>query len=123
MAMVDSLGVCSFAHGGYGTPLLVKMLSAITGGEWTMDKFMKTGERIFNLEKMFNLREGFAREDDNTPDRFFEEPLTKGLRRGSVIKRDKFKNMMDSYYLERGWDRQKSVPQNDTLDKLRLLFD
>ncbi len=121
-AVMDSLGVCRFAAGGYGHPLLAEITGAITGREMTMEEYAQTGERIFNLEKMFNYREGFRRRDDSIPERFFEEPLTTGDKKGAVIGREEFRNMMDSYYSERGWDIDTTQPLKTTLVKLGLGF-
>ncbi len=121
-SMLDSLGVCLFAEGGYGKTLIRHLLSAITGKEWTPEDYMTAGERIFNLEKMFNYREGFNREDDSLPDRFFEEPLTVGPRKGAVLEKVKFNEAMNQYYEERGWDSKTTRPGNAKLKSLGLSF-
>ena len=81
---------------------------------------MQTGERIYNLEKLFNYREGFTRADDVVPDRFYEEPLTVGDRKGAVLTRGQFKTMMDDYYRKRGWDLSTSEPGATKLKSLNL---
>ncbi len=81
---------------------------------------METGERIYNLQKLFNYREGFTREDDVVPDRFFEEPLTVGPKKGSVLTREQFKTMMDDFYKKRGWDLKISKPGEAKLKSLKL---
>ena len=118
-ALTDSIGVCNFAMGGYGNDLIAKLMSGITGADSTSD-LQQTGERIFNLEKLFNYREGFTRADDDIPDRFFEEPLTVGSRKGAVLTRDQFKTMMDEFYSKRGWDLETSEPGADKLKSLNL---
>jgi aldehyde:ferredoxin oxidoreductase len=105
--------------GGYGNDLISKLMSGITGPASTND-LQQTGERIFNLEKLFNYREGFTRADDDIPDRFFEEPLTVGSRKGAVLTRDQFKTMMDEFYVKRGWDPETSEPGVDKLKSLNL---
>jgi len=126
-AMVDSLGICTFAtdHGHRKKPGLDKdnfagLLTAITDVEWTGDELMKAGERVFNLEKMFNYREGFRREDDKLPDRFFEEPLTIGAEKGSVLKKEEFNMMLEQYYKKRGWDSVSTKPDKSKLKDLGL---
>jgi aldehyde:ferredoxin oxidoreductase len=123
-ALLDSTGLCRFATGGYGRDLslISDLLSAITGVEWTPDRLTQAGERIFNLEKMFNYREGFRRQDDRLPDRFFEEPLTIGKKKGAVLKRDEFKHMLDQYYQQRGWDLETTCPGTAKLKELGLDF-
>lgn len=121
-AIVDSLGICRFATGGFGRDNLRNMLTAITGIDWTEQSFLKTGERIFNLEKMFNYREGFRREDDTLPDRFFEEPLTLGPKKGVVLEKGKFDEMLTAYYKTRSWDPKTTCPTKTKLESLDLSF-
>ena len=123
-AVLDSTGLCRFAMGGYGRDmgLISDLLSAVTGVEWTPGAFIQAGERIFNLEKMFNYREGFRRQDDRLPDRFFEEPLTIGKKKGAVLKRDEFNHMLDQYYQQRGWDLETTRPGTAKLKELGLAF-
>ena len=119
--MVDSIGVCLFAMYGYGLDfaLIGKLMSGITGATSNGNP-MQTGERIYNLEKLFNYREGFTRADDVIPDRFFEEPLTVGNKKGAVLTRDQFKTMMDEFYTKRGWDLKTSEPGAAKLQSLKL---
>jgi len=128
-AMVDSLGICTFAtdHERWNMPGLDKddfanILKAITGTEWTGDKLMKAGERVFNLEKAFNYREGFRREDDNLPERFFIDPFTIGPEKGAVLNKEEFNKMLDQYYEERGWDPKTTKPDKSKLEELGLSF-
>jgi aldehyde:ferredoxin oxidoreductase len=81
---------------------------------------MQIGERIYNLEKLFNFREGFTRADDVIPERFFEEPLTVGDKKGAVLTHDQFKTMMDEFYTQRGWDMETSAPKPEKLKTLGL---
>ena len=122
-AVIDSLGICRFvtrdvSHNAW----LRDYFTAITGIQWTEEEYLKAGERIFNLEKMFNYREGFTREDDNLPARFFEESPTTGATKGAVIKRDEFEKIVNKYYTERGWDLKTSKPTKAKLESLGLGF-
>ena len=128
-AMIDSLGICKFAtdHGrwyipGIGCKHIGNLLTIITGVKWTEEKLLKAGERIFNLERMFNYREGFQREDDILPDRFFEDPFTIGSKEGEFLDRDKFRRALDSFYEERGWDSKTAKPGKSRLKSLGLSF-
>jgi len=121
-AMVDSLGLCLFAAGSYGENGLENIITMITGHDYPTDVYMKTGERVFNLEKMFNYREGFRREDDVLPDRFFEEPLTIGTGKGAVLDRKEFEELLTTYYTDRGWDPITSRPTDEKLESLGLEF-
>ena len=120
-AMQDSTGLCYFAalETALDEPIL-DLLSAITGREYDKTGFMKTGERVFNLEKMFNYREGFRREDDRLPDRFFEDAFTIGPKKGSVLDRAKFDAMLTQYYKDRGWDSETTKPGESKLRELGL---
>jgi aldehyde:ferredoxin oxidoreductase len=121
IALADSIGVCLFAIGGYGRDfaLIGKLMSGITGNTYD-DNLLQAGERIYNLEKLFNHREGFTRDDDVIPDRFFEEPLTVGEKKGAVLTREQFKTMMDDFYTQRGWDLKTSKPGAAKLKSLNL---
>lgn len=129
MAAVDSLGLCFFATDlnipiipGIGKNLVADLLTAITGQEWDSDRFVKVGERIFTLEKMFNYREGFRRQDDQLPERFFTDAYTVGDEEGAKLDREAFAEMMDEYYFERNWDPNTTKPSNEKLDQLGLRF-
>ncbi len=121
-AMNDSTGLCRFARRGFRDGLIRELLSSITGFDWTEEEYVKAGERIYNLERTFNYREGFRREDDTIPDRFFEEPLTIGPKKGAVLNRDEFLKAMDDYYSNRGWDLKTTKPSIEKLKSLGLEF-
>jgi aldehyde:ferredoxin oxidoreductase len=76
----------------------------------------------FFSNEMFNYREGYRREDDQIPDRFFTEPLTIGDEKGAILDREEFKLMMDEYYVERGWDPATTRPSDDKIKQLGLSF-
>lgn len=120
-AMIDSTGVCLFPalDKSYEEPI-ISMLSAITGIEYDRAQFLKAGERVFNLEKLFNYREGFRREDDWLPDRFFEDAFTIGPKKGAVLDRAQFRDMLTQYYKERGWDTETTLPSEKKLRELGL---
>ncbi|KPA17861.1 aldehyde ferredoxin oxidoreductase [Candidatus Magnetomorum sp. HK-1] len=127
LAVCDSLGICLFSVNhtkcympGYSLDYFVNLLYSITGIKWQEDELLRLGERIYNLEKKFNYREGFRREDDILPDRFFEEPLTIGKQKGAVLNHKDFDQMMITYYEKRGWDPLTSKPGKAKLKKLGL---
>jgi aldehyde:ferredoxin oxidoreductase len=121
-ALADSLGICLFAITGYGADLefVYKLVASITGIP-SKEAFVRAGERIFNLEKLFNYREGFVREDDMIADRFFDEPLTVGDKKGAVLTREQFQNMIDEFYAKRDWDQVTSRPNDSKLKELGLV--
>lgn len=120
-AMQDSTGLCFFAalETALNEPTL-DLLRAITGREYDKSEFSKTGERIFNLEKLFNYREGFRREDDRLPDRFFEDAFTLGPKKGAVLDRGQFDALLTQYYKDRGWDPNTTKPSEAKLKELGL---
>lgn len=102
MGMFDSLKACKFLlFGGARTPQLVEWLNYVTG--WGMDQegFFRTGERIFNLKRLYNLRCGVTGKDDTLPVRFRTQPRPDG---GAAGKLPPFETMLAEYYRVRGWD-------------------
>jgi len=91
------------------------------GLEFTPQQVWEVANRAYTLERMFNLREGFGREDDWLVDRYFDEPTPLGLpvARGRAIDREKFKEMLDEYYQLHEWD-ENGVPTPELLKKLGL---
>ncbi|MFC1541552.1 aldehyde ferredoxin oxidoreductase family protein [Candidatus Latescibacterota bacterium] len=121
-ATTDSTTHCRFGSGAFRETVMTDMLQAITGNTWNQDLYIQAGERIFNLEKCFNYREGFRRIDESLPERFYTEPFTVGPRKGAVINREEFKTLMDDYYTERGWDKETTRPSQEKLNSLGLGF-
>ena len=103
----------------YDHELMAKMLVAATGVSkfGSVDYLFSVGERIYNLERSFNVRDGFDRKDDKLPKRFLTEPLKGGVRDGEVIRTpDK---ILDQYYDLSGWDRN-GIPTKKTLVRLGI---
>lgn len=113
-AAVDSLVVCKFAFFGVGEEEYANILTAVTGVTYTSEDLMLVGERIWNIERMYNLREGFSKDDDMLPARFFEENVN-----GRVIDREEFLKTRTEYYRMRGWD-DNGVPTERTLKRLGI---
>ncbi|RJS79399.1 aldehyde ferredoxin oxidoreductase [Candidatus Bathyarchaeota archaeon] len=117
-AMCFSLVLCDFA------PLkiehFVKLLNTATGFNFTVEDYLKTGERIWNLTRLFNVREGITREDDTLPPRFMEEPLPEGVTKGQVVTKEMLNQMLDEYYTLRGWD-ENGIPTKEKLKELELI--
>jgi aldehyde:ferredoxin oxidoreductase len=97
---------------------LVELLNAVTGWDFTVQDFVTTGERIFNLARLFNAREGMTRKDDLLPLRF-EEVLKEGGSAGESYPRKELEKLLDEYYRLRGWSAE-GIPTQETLKRLGL---
>ncbi|MCS7369359.1 MAG: aldehyde ferredoxin oxidoreductase family protein [archaeon GBS-70-058] len=120
-ALVDSLGVCkNLAENmnilDYGK--MAKLIEAVTGMNITPIEVEVIGERIINLERIYNVREGVKREHDTLPERFLKEPLKRGASAGHVIELEK---MLMEYYDTRGWDKNTGIPTAEKLKALNLI--
>jgi aldehyde:ferredoxin oxidoreductase len=98
---------------------IARLLSAATGISFTPDEVVKVGERVNNIARLFNIREGFTRADDTFPVRLMTEPIKGGASKGAVISQADLKEMLDEYYEARGWD-SKGVPSQAKLDELGI---
>ncbi len=110
-AALDSLVLCTFASFAMSEEEFADMLSAATGMDYPAEEFLKCGERIWNLERLFNIRAGFTRKDDTLPERFFGS---------GGIGRAEFEEALDEYYYFRGWS-DEGVPSEEKLRELGLL--
>jgi len=100
-AMIDSSDICLFTTFAIGLPEISAMLRNTIGINMTDEEILLAGERIWNLEKLFNIEAGFNRKDDTLPPRLLNEALTTGPAKGRVADLDA---MLDEYYKVRGWD-------------------
>jgi aldehyde:ferredoxin oxidoreductase len=116
-AVVDSAGLCLFNVFAFGGPEILEYLKAATGVEMSLYELMKAGERIWNLEKIFNLKAGITGKDDRLPDRLLKEPMPGGPAKGKVAELSK---MLPEYYQLRGWDKE-GVPTKERLKELGLM--
>lgn len=121
--VADNLGVCKWLYGlfiYYDVNMATDVFNLVTGKDWDVPRLLKISERIRNLERMFDVRQGLTRKDDSLPKKFFEEPLKKGKFEGEVLDRDKFEAMKDEYYTLRGWDKKTGIPTRQKLEELDL---
>ena len=88
-----------------------KVLSLIMQKEYTEQDLLKIGERIVQLGRLFNQREGFTRKDDTLPERIFKDPVISGPAAGKILPREDFEKMLTEYYNARGWDDQGRIPE------------
>lgn len=117
-AVVDSLGLCIFTTFGLGAQDFVDMANACYGEEvFDVNSLMEAGDRIWTLEKLYNLRAGIDKDDDTLPKRLLEDEIADGPSKGWV---HKLSELLPEYYEVRGWDRTTSVPTDETLKKLGI---
>jgi aldehyde:ferredoxin oxidoreductase len=136
-AVTDALGICKFTtaeNHALEPEDLAEGLSALWGWTVAPQMLMEAGERIVNLERMYNVRQGMGRADDRLPERFMREPLdiwdytpdpagawatrsAEPVRAGALI--HDLDAMLDRYYDLRGWSRA-GVPTHETLRRLEL---
>ena len=119
-AVVESVGVCK-----YGTMIppefyyedIALALEITVGLKFTSTELRTIGERIVNLNRAFNAREGITRKDDTLPERFLKEPSPKGPAKGQVVE---LNQMLDEYYIHREWDLKNGLPTRKKLEDLNL---
>jgi len=126
VAVTNSLLLCTspgWIGFNYTTPsFLTEALNAITGWNFKVGNLMTIGERINNLCRCFDAREGTSRKDDYLPPRFIEEPLPDGPSKGQRISKEELEDMLDNYYELRGWDKTTGNPTKRKLEDLDLCF-
>ena len=92
------------------------MVQEATGMEWSAEEVLKAGERIWNLEKLFNLAAGVGPDQDTLPPRLLKEPIEEGPSVGEVTRLDE---MLPEYYELRGWD-ENGIPTQAKKDELGI---
>lgn len=111
----DSLGFCYFLLMDVPETEISGLLKSATGGDFGgIEELNQRGERIFTLERAFNLRAGMSAKDDSLPKRFLKEPMPEGASKGQVFEQDQ---LLPPYYLHRGWDEEG----RPTAEKLKEL--
>jgi aldehyde:ferredoxin oxidoreductase len=119
----DSLGICKWLYNLFiyqDVNIAAHFFNLATGKDWDVNYLLKVSERVRNLERMFDVRQGLTRKDDSLPKKFFEVPLSKGPYEGAVLDREKFEQMKDEYYEIRGWDKETGIPTREKLVELGL---
>ena len=114
-AVIDSMGHCLFTSFAMGAPEYTDLLNAATGTNWTVDQVLEIGDRIYNIERMFNKAAGMKPEDDRLPKRLLQEPIVNGPSKGMV---SQLPLTLPQYYAARGW--VNAFPTDETLKKLGL---
>jgi aldehyde:ferredoxin oxidoreductase len=123
-AVSDALGFCRFLT-VFSSPHALqyrqfsRLIALSTGLTFTTKELKTVGERIYTLERMMLVNDGFSRKDDTLPKRYFSEPVPEGPARGEIVLRNGFDKMLDEYYRLHGWDKN-GIPKKTTLKKLGL---
>lgn len=118
MCMFDSLSICKFnLFGGVRIHHLIEWLNLVTGWDVNLEEFMKTGERIFNLKRLYNVNCGISIKDDTLPHRILTHRRKEG---GSLSNLPPLDKMLTEYYEYRGWT-EKGVPRQEKLNELGIL--
>ncbi|MBF7096965.1 aldehyde ferredoxin oxidoreductase family protein [Alkalibacter mobilis] len=115
-AAIDSSGLCLFTSFAMGADDYADMVNAVCGSDYTGTDFIEAGERIWNLEKVFNLEAGIDPSQDTLPKRLLEDPIEEGPSKGWVTK---LSELLPQYYSVRGWDEQ-GIPTDEKLKGLGL---
>src|SRR5947209_4478625 len=120
-AVMDSLILCKFLRGVFEDPFpeWAKLLELVTGWDVDADELAVTARRVVLAKRLFNLREGWTREEDWLPDRFLSESLELESGRTATLTAGRLEGMIDSYYRGRGLD-EAGVPSPETVSKLSL---
>jgi aldehyde:ferredoxin oxidoreductase len=124
-AVTDAMNICYILTQWSSSYLInpddiSRLYTAAVGVQITPQELMKIGERIHNVEKAFNAREGITRKDDAPPERFFE-PIKSGGGKGDRLERDRLDRALDEYYQMRGWDVKTGLQKRAKLEELELV--
>ncbi|MFW6145584.1 MAG: aldehyde ferredoxin oxidoreductase family protein [bacterium] len=122
-ALLDALGVCFFMSNWMSPDLLgpkdfLELYNLASGADLSMTEFVDIAERVVNLQKLYNIRQGiFGRGGDRPPSRLFNE-LSTGTE--TALDRSKWDKMLDEYYVLHGWDKETGIPLDETIDRMKL---
>ena len=116
-AIIDSAGLCIFTSFAIGAPEYLTLIKNATGFDWTEEEMFKVGERIWNIERKFNLEAGIDSADDTLPQRLLKDKIESGPGKGNATRLDK---MLPEYYQLRGWN-EKGIPTEKKLKELEIV--
>lgn len=123
-AVGDSLVLCRFVHerglGETAGESLARILNYVTGWDIDAGEIEMIGERIYNLERLINVRRGVSRKQDTLPYRTMNEPIPEGPAKGRLCRQEDLDAMLDEYYELRGWSKD-GIPTEEKLRQLGLI--
>ncbi|WP_224981330.1 aldehyde ferredoxin oxidoreductase family protein [Geomonas agri] len=114
-AVVDSAGVCLFTTFAIGIPQVTRLFNAATGHTLTEEQMLEAGDRIYTMERLFNLKAGIDPSQDTLPRRILSEPLPDGPMKGAV---SHLPEMLSEYYRARGWEQ--GIPSAEKVKSLGI---
>ena len=122
--VIDAIGLCkndtwSQSAECPGLREFADMLTTGTGENFTPERLLEIGERVYNVERAYNSRDGLTRADDTPPDKFFEDPIETRIK---VLDRKIFEKLKDDYYTARKWDIKTGHPTAAKLEELGLKY-
>lgn len=115
-AVIDSLGLCLFTSFALGAEEYAALYNAVSGTNFSGSDLMQAGDRIYNIERVFNQKAGIDSSQDTLPKRLLKDPIPEGPSKGEISKLDE---MLPEYYKIRGWD-EKGIPTPEKLKELGL---
>jgi aldehyde:ferredoxin oxidoreductase len=123
---LSSSAVCAFVYGPAWQLMsvgdLAQVHSAVTGWDIGVDDLLWIGRRTVNMQRAFNAREGFTKEQDTLPRRFFDEPLKGGASDGFYVPEADWREAREEYYRLAEWDPATGNPTRETLERLDLAW-
>jgi aldehyde:ferredoxin oxidoreductase len=119
--ILDSFIICKFTRTIWKGPFddLSNVYSLVTGIPLTPEEMRQAGERMNNMARLFNIREGLTRADDTLPYRTMHDPIPDGVAKGSHVTQEELDLMLDAYYKARGWTND-GIPTVEKLEELGL---
>jgi aldehyde:ferredoxin oxidoreductase len=121
-SVIDSLIVCKFSRGTYydGFKDLAKYYTLVTGYEMSPEELTRAGERINNLGRLINIREGLTRKDDSLPYKIMHVPIPdEGVSKGAHVTQEELDLLLDDYYETRGWTKE-GIPTKEKLNAIGM---
>jgi aldehyde:ferredoxin oxidoreductase len=121
-AVIDSLIICKFSRGTYYKEFedMARLYDVVTGYGMTPDELKLAGERINNIARLFNIREGLGRKDDTLPYKVMHLPIPdEGPSKGAFVTQEELDLLLDDYYEARGWTKE-GVPSHEKLKELGM---
>lgn len=115
-SVIDAVGLCLFSSFALGLSDYTELVNAITGFKYTDEELLACGERIWNIERLHNVRVGYTKADDTLPKRLLEDPISEGPSKGQV---HRLEELLPEYYSIRGWD-EEGVPTPERMSALGM---